>query len=173
MFEAIVVEHGVDALNAMHVAIARSLARALCQDEVDAKVVADLSALLPSKSAPDGNVLDITKLTDQELDVLEAAAERIGNAPAPAPNTPEAQINELLEMNRGLRELVDRTEERARQSAQAEEMMRRLMDAAVARCREVEAQLASVQAVVAPSSSPSLPAVERPDNVIELRPAVR
>jgi hypothetical protein len=182
LFEDIVHRHGgIDALSLTAVAIAKALAKALGTEPLDPNVIADLTALLPPPPlAPGAGHIDLSKLTDADLDALEAMHMKAGvSGPPPEPGSDRATINELLAMNEGLRAQCDRVEERAAIAEQSEQMYKRMHDEGVEACRDLRARLEAAEAAAwrtahtepqqaAPGQRE--PIREQPSNVVKLDP---
>lgn len=158
LFASIVVERGgLDSLSVVSQALARALAVALATEPVNPATITALTGLLPPPLSHPGGVLDLSKLTDAELDRVEAMRDEVDSLLAKAGSVPPdltadaAHVAELLTMNRGLNELVARTEERVRIAEQSAAMYRRMTETASETCAELRARLAQVTAAVAPA----------------------
>jgi hypothetical protein len=145
-------EHGGRAaFNVKQLLAARGLVRVLNDinngDTAKAASISALEGMLPPKLALAGGQIDLTKLSDDEIDALVGMHMKAGTAPA-EPGSERAEIREFLDMNEGLRAERDRANERAAIAGQAEQVAKRLRDSAVEAYHELRVKLEAAEAAL-------------------------
>jgi hypothetical protein len=143
--------NGDELVKLLAAAAARGLVRVLGAvnkgDLSKANSIGPLTEMLPRPvQALGGGPVDLTKLTDDELDQLEGMVAKAGISAARPPDSDAARIRELLDMNEALNALVRQTEERATYAAQGEATALRLRDQAIEASRDMQARLEAVEA---------------------------
>jgi hypothetical protein len=161
---------GVDSLGPVQLSLCRALAQALATDPINPGLIGQLTQLLPQPVKPSAGSLDLSKLSDEDLSLIERLYERAGTDAPAEPGSDREKINQLLEMNSELQRIIDAREEAVRGAEQEAAIWKRLQEGALAACDDMRKRLEAAEAAAwrAAHPDPQPAAPGQPSNVVPL-----